>query len=198
MQYPTFTLIAALTILGNVHCAAVEVETEETGISSYFNTLNKRTNYPDATYAQMKELSTKPSAANVQWCIGYWTEPDCKGKLVAGHMDGTTGKGKKSDRPCFAVTDNDQNKHPWMSEDDKKKIESGAVYLKADGATHKSQWQAKLVVKGDKLSPCGTSNAIGLSGDGWIGGGDKVPDDGWTCKNGKFSAHIVKTPKAQL
>ncbi|KAI9702466.1 MAG: hypothetical protein M1836_000946 [Candelina mexicana] len=197
MLYPTITLLTSLALLSLAQGAAVDTDAGEIDVPEDLNILNKRGDYPGLTYDQVKKLPAKSDDGTpIPWAIGYWTEPDCKGILVAGHLEGATGTGKGSDRPCFPLTDKDGDGKQWMSEDDVKKIQSGAVYLQADHASHLSSFTAKLVVSGDKVSPCGTSNVFGASPNGWIGGAEKVPNDGWTCKNGKFTAHIVKKPKA--
>ncbi len=84
-----------------------------------------------------------------------------------------------------------------MSKDEQGKLESGAVYWRG-GSERRSSLQAKMVVSSDGFSNCGAANVLGLASDGWIGGAAyELPEDGWTCKDGEFSAHIVRAAKSQ-
>ncbi|KAI9718788.1 MAG: hypothetical protein M1812_003962 [Candelaria pacifica] len=113
------------------------------------------------------------------WVVGFFDSKDCKGNLL-GHADADT----KNTQPCMAVKD-------MKSKPDQKKIQSGAVWLQRDAGNKNSAWSAKLVEKGDALSPCGLLTSAKL-GNGWIG--FDLPADGWTCQNGHYSAYTVDFP----
>ncbi|KAI9781216.1 MAG: hypothetical protein M1835_004348 [Candelina submexicana] len=166
-----YSSLKAITVLSLIALAqGVAVDTEE---SSTTEILNKRGfNYDSVK----KALSEKSPGAG--WAVAFFDGKDCSGSLL-GHVDTDT----QNPQPCQSVDD-------MKSKPDKTKIQSGAVFLRGGDS---SFWSARLIEKGDKLSPCGMLNTVSPSG--WIGASfGKLPEDGWTCKNGKFTAYSVREP----